>query len=278
MNRTLTLFALAALPTLAAPLAGCGDTMTAAEAAQALEEAALSDQASQLTAAGVEITTNFTIGEAAANAAQALQTFVTSQLPCAEVTVSGNALTIAYGVNPGNCTYNGHTFSGTHAVRIDKNDQAEVLVHHEWTDFSNGVVSVTGTADVTWDFQDPSRHVAHELTWTRLKDGRTGTGTGDRTFTPLAGGLSEGFALNGSRHWSGVAGEWDLTIDGVEVRWADPVPQAGTYTLVTPKNKTATLAFERKDADTITVTLKSGRKTFTFDVTKAGDSTQTGES
>ena len=52
-----------------------------------------------------------------------------------------------------------------------------VQVHHEWTDFSNGVVTLDGTADVTWNLNDKTRRVQHESHWTQLKSGRTGTGT-----------------------------------------------------------------------------------------------------
>ena len=57
------------------------------------------------------------------------------------------------------------------------------------------------------------------------------------------------------------------------MRWRDPVPQAGTYRLATPKGRSVTLSFSRVDADTIAVTLASGDKSFTFNVNSIGDST-----
>jgi hypothetical protein len=247
------------------------NSLTLAEAQQALEEAAVSGDAENVMAGSIEITTSFTIGQAVEHAAQEIRDFVHSQLPCAEVTLADATLTIEYGALPGSCTYKGRTYSGTHSITVDKNADDDVLVHHEWASLSNGRVSVTGTADVTWTFDDPSRRVVHELTWTRLADGRTGTGSGDRLQTPLAGGLDEGLEVNGSRSWVGDAGTWDLAIDGVQFRWVDPVPQAGQYTLLTPKGKTLSLGFSRVDEDTIHVTLKSGDKELGFDVTKAGD-------
>jgi hypothetical protein len=56
----------------------------------------------------------------------------------------------------------------------------------------------------------------------------------------------------------------------VEFRWAAPVPQAGTYSLVSPKDKTITMTFLRMDDATIQVTLKSGTKTYLFTVSKTG--------
>lgn len=256
-------------------LAGCrkdDDTpMTQAEAHDAIDETTVSSQASSLTSDSIELSTNFTIGDAVEQAAKDLEAFIGTQLPCAGITVADATLTIEYGAKPGNCTYNGHTFSGSHSITVSKNDDDDVEVDHTWTNLSNGIVKVTGTAHVTWDLTEKSRHVQHDLTWTRISDGRTGKGTGDRTQTPLSGGVSEGIQIDGSRTWTGSAGTWDLTIDGVQMRWADPLPQAGTYRLATPKNRSLELDFSRVDSDTIKVTLKSGERSFSFDVNSTGN-------
>jgi hypothetical protein len=125
-----------------------------------------------------------------------------------------------------------------------------------------------GEADVTWDFDAEQRHVVHHAEWTHLPTGRSGVGEGDRTQSALSGGVAEGIAIEGSRSWTGERGRWDLSIDGVEMRWDDPVPQAGTYTLVTPGDKTLSLSFERVDADTISVTVAGPKRSFSFDVSK----------
>ena len=242
------------------------ERLTRAEAQQALDEAAAATQADNLMAAGVEISTSFTIGQAATAAAAELRTFIEAQLPCAEVTLANATLTVEYGVNPGTCLYRGHRFSGTTSITVEANAEAEVHVHHEWTDFSNGVVTLNGNADVTWDFQDRERRVAHHAEWTHIASGRTGVGEGDRVQRPLAGGIVEGFSVDGSRSWTGARGTWDLAIDGVEMRWADPVPQAGQYTLATPFDKTLTLAFDRVDENTIAVTVGGPKGSFTFNV------------
>jgi hypothetical protein len=257
-------------------LSGCpknkddGETLTFAEAQQAVEESTLSSQAESLQSAAIEISTNFTIGQAVQNAAQEIRDFVGSQLPCAEITLADATLTVTYGAKAGNCTYNGHTFSGSHSIRVDKNEQAQVLVHHEWTDLSNGKVTVNGTADVTWDFSAKSRQVVHKLEWTRVHDGFSVTGEGDRTQKPLTGGVLEGIQVDGTRSWTSTRGEWNLTIDGVQMRWVDPVPQAGSYTLLSPKKKQLGLSFERVDDDTIQVTVTNGKRSFAFNVNKIG--------
>jgi len=244
--------------------------MTTGEALQAVQEASASGDAENVTSGSIEISTEFTIGQAAENAAAEIRTFIESQLPCALVTVSGASLSVEYGAKPGTCTYKGNTYSGKHVITVMKNDMANVVVSHEWTKLSNGRLEVTGTADVTWSATDKTRHVVHELQWTRLSDGKTGTGTGDRTQKPLEGGLVEGFQVDGDRSWTGAGGQWDLSIQGVQFRWVDPVPQSGTYSLVSPKDKSMTMNFSRVDDNTIGVTVKSGEKSFVFNVSKAG--------
>ena len=103
-----------------------------------------------------------------------------------------------------------------------------------------------------------------------MSDGRSGTGSGDRTQRPLAGGISEGFSVDGSRKWSGKRGDWDLDIDGIEMRWTDPVPQAGSWVLTTPDEKVISLDFDRIDDDTIGVTASGGDRTIELQVSKLG--------
>jgi len=250
---------------------GSSTTMTSGEASEALDEASVSAQASELTSASIDIATNFTIGQAASQAAQDLASFIASQLPCADITTSIDTLTIVYGAKPGVCTYNGHVFSGTQTITIIPTSTG-VEVDHAWSNFSNGVVSVSGDAQVTWDAKNPSRHVTHSLDWTRVWDGRQGHGTADVTQTPLTGGVLVGFEENGTRSWSGTSGFWSLDVDAVQVRWADPVPQSGSYVLTTPSLKTATLAFTRLTDTTIQVSLTSGKSSFEFNVTETGQS------
>ncbi len=276
MNMRPTTFGSLAIATaLSAVLTGCpredqsDEPMTQAEAREAMEESAVESQAAALTTSSVEISTSFTIGKAVGEAARELKTFIETQLPCAEIVLADATLTVTYGAKPGNCTYRGQKFTGQHIVKVAKNDD-EVVVDHEWKDLSNGVVKVSGTAHVTWDFDDQTRHLQHDLTWTRMKDGRTGRGQGDRVQRPLAGGVAEGIEIDGSRSWTGPKGKWDLAIEGVEMRWVDPVPQAGTYRLASPKGRSLELSFRRVDEDTIAVTVKNDTKAFTFDVSSAG--------
>lgn len=270
--RTVTTTAMGVMCVLV--LAGCPkdkeDPVTYGEAKEALEQASASSQASDLTTSSIELSTSFTIGGAVKDAANELRTFIGTQLPCAEVTLVDAKLTVKYGAKPGDCTYRGHKFGGTHTVEIKRNDDGAVNVTHNWTDFTNGVVKVSGSANVTWSKTDVSRRVEHQLDWTRIADGARGQGGGDRTQRPLGGGVAEGLKVDGSRYWEGPRGRWDLGISGVEMRWADPVPQAGTYTLATPNKKSLSLSFQRLDDARIQVTLASGEKSFKFVVAKAG--------
>ncbi len=263
-----------ALAWLALPIAlsGCPkeDALTFAQAQESLEQASASSQAENLAAASVDISTNFTVGGAVADAAAELKAFVSTQLPCADVTLDQATLMIEYGAHGGNCVYRGHRFTGSSSITVTRNDVNDVVVDHTWTSLSDGVVELDGTAHVTWSASSQSRHVVHDLKWTHLASGRTGEGKGDRTQTPLAGGIGEGIQIDGSRSWTGERGTWDLGIDGVQVHWADPIPQSGSYSLSTPYDKTVSMSFERVDDDTIRVTVSGPKRDFGFDVSKAG--------
>jgi hypothetical protein len=251
------------------------EAMTAAEAKESAEELVVSDQAMGVATGSIELSTNFTIGAALKDAAEELRAFVKSQLPCAEITKEDATLTIVYGSLPGACTWKGKTYSGTHKITVVSTEPGTLTVDHVWDKFADGVVSVTGSAHVVWTSKEPSRTIDHKLTWTRLSDGRTGTGEGHRVQVPLSGGVAEGILVNGNRKWTSEKGEWELAIDQIEIRWIDPVPQAGSYHLETAFGKSATVSFSRVDEDTIAVTFETGKVHFTFNVTKAGGVAQT---
>jgi len=244
--------------------------LTVEQATQALEESTAASEAEGLTAANVDIGTHFTIGQGVQAAASELRSFVASELPCAELSLESATLTVEYGVNPGACSYRGRELSGTSKITLARNDAGQIEVDHEWIELSNGFVTLNGTAHVTWDGVEKTRRVQHDTTWTHLESGRTAHGSGDRTQSALAGDASVGIRVDGSRSWQGERGSWDLAIDGVQMRWVDPVPQAGSYTLSTPFDKDISVAFARKDEDTIRVTVTGPKRSFAFSVSKLG--------
>lgn len=244
--------------------------LSASEARQALEETAAAFQAEALVANTVELNTSFTIGGAVEAAAQELHDFVTSQLPCSEVTLDDASLSVVYGAN-GSCPYNGHAYQGTHTITLVSVDASGIVVDHEWDEVDNGIVMVDGSATVTWTADDQTRRVQHQLEWTDLARDASFTGGGDRLQGPLDMDWANGIVVDGNRSWSSERGDWQLTIDGIRARWDDPVPEAGSYGLDTPfDGKSMTLGFERVDADTIAVTVESGNRSFSFNVSKLG--------
>lgn len=256
---------------LTAP-AGCfvvGDDLSNVEMREALDEVVLEGQGQAVENEIVEITTDFTIGEGVAQAAQALRDAIASQIPCSTVTVADDTLTLDFGGLEDDCVYNGHTFAGVVIVTIRHDAASDTLtVDHTYEDLSNGVVTLNGSKVVDWS--DQTRHVVTDLEVERA--GKTARTSSDRTQTLLDpdAGLAGGIEINGERRWDNDRGAWELAIDGVELRWIDPVPQAGSYTLKTPRGKTAVLGFARVDDDTIAVTLSGGRKDRIFHVTRSG--------
>jgi hypothetical protein len=266
LTRPLCLLAL----TLTAPL-GCFDLDSASnvEMREALEEVVIAGQGEAVEDQILEITTDFTLGEAAQTIAGKLRDALQSQIPCSTITVVDNTVTMDFGGLDDTCVYNGQTFAGIITLEISYDtDGNKALVDHTYQALSNGTVTLNGSKRVTWD--EKSRHVVSDLKVAR--DGQSVHHTSDRVMTLLdpAAGLVGGIVINGERQWTNIKGDWDLGIDGVELRWIDPVPQAGSYTLGTPKGKTIELSFSRIDADTIAVTLGSGGRERTFHVTRTG--------
>jgi hypothetical protein len=246
------------------------ESLTLGQAQQALEKSGTSNEAIMAVSGTIELATNFTMGQAVEAAAEEVGSFIAAELPCAEITLIDATLTIEYGAKPGNCSYRGHEYSGTHVVTVERADSGDVEVLHQWTDLSNGVLLVSGTAAVTWSIDQDSRRVVHELEWTRLETNETGVGSGDVVQTNLEGGLLAGIQLDGTHAWDDESGAWDLAITGLELRWVDPVPQAGTLYLTTPFDADLTMTFVRVDASKIAVTIKSGELELTINVTSLG--------
>jgi hypothetical protein len=239
------------------------------EMREALDEVVIAGQAEGVENQILEITTDFTLGEAAQTIANKLRDALQSQIPCSTITVQDNTLTMDFGGLDDTCLYNGQTFAGIIAIEITYDEAGhKAIIDHDYQDLTNGTVTLNGTKTVTWD--EKARHVVSDLMI--LRDGQSVHSTSDRVMTLLdpAAGLAGGIIINGNHHWDNTKGPWDLAVDAVEIRWVDPVPQAGSYTLDTPKGKTIELSFSRVDEDTIAVTLSGGGRERVFHITSTG--------
>jgi len=215
-----------------------------------------------------ELTTSFTIGGGVAEVAQAIQDFAESQAPCSTVSGMDTTLTIDFGVLDDACTYRGHTYAGVVTIEIAVDDES-VVIDHTYADFTNGEITMNGLKTVT--YADLSRRIVTDYEFVD-KDGESVDTRSDRLQTLLDEqlGILGGIIINGDREWVGESGEWNLNIDEVEIRWIDPVPQSGVYSLLTPSDKMITMSFERVDEDTIAVLVEGGNKTKTYHVTALG--------
>jgi hypothetical protein len=236
------------------------EPLTRDEAEEAVASVNLSASAQSLTHDIVEISTNFTIGQGLREAALELKLFAEAQIPCAVVSADAHQgeghVTIDFGDLSDACSFRGRTYAGVVELDIQR-AEGTVLVHHRWQGLSNGQVTVHGEADVTWSRDDASRHVVYDLEFSHEDHDGALRASGDVTQRLLDSvlGITAGVAIDGTREWSAGDRSWSLDIDGVQVRGLDPVPQAGTYSLVTPSDKHVTLSFERLNPTTIRVTL-----------------------
>jgi hypothetical protein len=249
---------------------GDDDELTNGEAYEALSQALVSGEGEALVGESISISTDFTIADGLEAAAENLHDFLVSQSDCWVVTRDGLTVSIDYGVLSEACVFNGKVYGGRSAVTLEAIDAEGAELTHAWTDFTDGVVTVTGAAAVSWDFADPERRVVDDLTWT----GRNGTvsASGERSQTLIdeEAGLAGGIVVDGRRDWTFEGETWTLTIEGVQMRGIDPIPQAGVYRLSSPDGHELTLSFGRLDAATIRATLRAGAQEWRFDVTATG--------
>jgi len=263
-----------ALTAVAALSSGCfEERATNAEFRQAMDEVVVTGEVASLQDGLVEITTSFTLADGAEAVAEEVRAFVESQIPCTEVTVpQARTLSIDFGELGDNCTYRGRTYAGVVTVSYEIQGDS-VVVTHQYDGVTNGEATMDGSAVVTWT--EDSRNVQTDFDFT-ISRGMIAVNS-DRTQT-LVGGLGDGIQVDGTRNWTGPSGGWDLDINSVQMRGADPVPQSGSYVLTNPNDKEFTLSFERLDEDTITVTIAGPRREFQFNVTSSGDVQSEGES
>mgnify|MGYP007096635882 CR=1 FL=1 len=259
---------------LVSPIVGCGDTdsaMTAQEVREAFEAVLVSNAGSALTGEAVEISTSVTLGAAWEDAVQNTRDFYESQIPCSTVSISDRTVSIDFGELTDLCTYNDRTYAGIQSMTIVALADGVAEVSHHFDGFTNGSVTLDGDAAVTWDLAAGTRHVQHDGTWTLLNSQALVT-TGDRTqrLVDAEAGFTAGILVDGARTWTWKDHDWTLDIDSVELRPADPVPQAGAYVLTTPSDRTLTMMFERLDEDTIQVVVDGGRQTQTYNITATG--------
>lgn len=250
---------LAPLALLLAVATAC-DEMGPYEAAQALGEANRSGYGEQATNGVVDVSTDFTIGEALADAAQALADFWDSQAPCTTITVTGNTTTVDYGDLNDDCTWQGRTFGGVTAVTVVATGLGELEVDHDWSAFTDGRVTVDGGAIVTWDGLDGTRRVQTEHVWTDT-EGHQVDVVGDH----LQGLLDEdagflgGFTVEGTRDWTSDGDDWSLDMTDLELRLQDPAPQAGSLAVTDPRGRVLSVSYSRVDEDTIEAVLSGVR-------------------
>lgn len=234
----------------------------------ALEESVMQGEGIAIENGILEITTAFTVGEAVSDIVEEVQAFADSQVPCATVEkLDARTISVDFGELGDQCEFRGRTYAGVLEVSYAVNSNS-VVVTHVYSGLTNGSATVDGEAVVTWTAD--TRRVETDL----QVEGRRGEAqaTSDRTqqFIDPELGLDGGIRIDGERRWTAASGTWILEIDGVEWRGVDPVPQAGTYVIENPEEKSLELSFDRVDEDTIAVTARTGFRERTFHVTSTG--------
>lgn len=228
------------------------------EARAAVAEANLSAGADRATAEGIEISTQLGDGDRIEDATSLIADFWRSQAACTTVTVDGAAIVVDYGTLEDDCEFDGHTYAGVDTINVLSIDPLGMGVRHEWNQFTNGNVTLDGTANVAWIGDEETRHVSTDYVFANFVDPSIVEVRGDhvtRRIDPDVPVREGGFVLDGTRDWTSPSGDWSLDMTGLEIRPQDPAPQAGTVELTNPAGTTLTIAYERIDEDTIAATV-----------------------
>jgi hypothetical protein len=235
----------------------------------AVQESALTAQLDALIADAAERNSRFDIGQSLDNAAAQLVLQLNQELPCAAVTRQSNMLSIFYDAAGSGCFWRGRPLAGQHTVRVMRNADNEVGVHHEFIDFRDSTLSMSGSADVAWSRISKSRRVLHAVTFAALSGvsaGVTGESTGDSTQATL----TDGVRINGLREWQSSRGAYELDMQAIEQRFTESVPYLGAYQLTLPSDDALILAFGRIDTDNILVTVQGAQRELSFVVRPDG--------
>ncbi len=252
------------------------------EQLEALTQAARVQQAEAFAGEVIEVTTPFTLGNGYQAAAEQLREWLESQLPCSTVALTAPpdgypVVSLHLGTLDDACTFHGRTYAGQIDIRLASIDrQGKVVLEHRWIAVTDGEVTLSGDANVTWNQEDDvlTRHVLVSADWTSAAG--TLAVESDLEWRPLSGpDFSDGFVVNGVRDWTDESGrDWSMRADEVAARWVDPIPQSGLLALTNPDNKDAELTFARIDEDTIRVTLTGGESPRLLDVSRYGAVTE----
>jgi hypothetical protein len=261
-------------------LSGCMDapddttSLDAMSVNKAVGEVIDSGAEETLTRPVVEITADVTIGDRAEAAAEERRAFLASQIPCADISRSGDTVTIDFGTLQDGCTWEGQNYGGMVRFTIHTSDHA-AAVDEEWVGFTNGDIVLNGWTWTQWDDAMGPRDITHDVTWTG-SDGVEHHSSGERFRSLIdASEPGSGVRLDGDRDWtvddgSGAPLDWYMVMSGIEMRGVDPVPQAGTETVIRPDGARMTMTYTRMDEDTIRVTIVGESYVRTFDITSAG--------
>lgn len=247
------------------------DEMTVREAVEGLEQVMASGIPSAITSDPIEVSTEFTIGGALEAAADELAAFWQSQAPCSTVTVTLASVDVDYGDLADRCTWRGRSYGGLHSIDVGSTLPEALDLVHGWRAFTDGVHTLDGITNVSWDGASDARRVQTDLRWTDAQGTRTDV-TGDHVYGLVspADGLSGGITQQGVRAWETLEGTWLLDMTGIVFRLDDPLPEAGSYQLTNPDGKQLDLAFQRLDDETIQASLSGAVWPLVFDIDKRG--------
>jgi hypothetical protein len=255
-------------------VAGCG-RVSREDAEDALDQAALATQAQLL------MDTIVALGEGAPrtvtpeSAARALAAQLDRLIDCADASAEADKVLVDFGTPDRPCEFGGRALSGCAELRILENTAERLVIDHYWVqgartvchedDFSDGALTVDGTATVTWTGPPGARDIVqHDVVWRPTQSGRTVAATG--TLSAAAQGDAGALRLTGSQTWATEGADWQLESVDILVAPDDFLPTEGTHVVTNPAGEPISIRYSRSEDGHTTVAVEGGGSSFSFDV------------
>lgn len=255
-------------------VAACGE-VSREEAENALDQAALAVQAHALMATIVALAAPTQTEVPIPTAATDLGSAIARRVSCATTTVTDDTVLVDFGTAARPCSYAGRTLSGCAQLRILANSAGTLVIDHYWVtgslrdchddDFSDGAMTVDGTATVTWDLATGRRDIVQrDLVW--RANGSTRTTSAEGTLAEHDLEPETGVRVDGAQTWTTEGAAWGFESADIAIGFDDYLPSAGTHVVTNPSGDLLTIQYTRTDDGHTRVEVSGGGNDFSFDV------------
>jgi hypothetical protein len=169
----------------------------------------------------------------------------------------------AAGDNP--CLYHDYSLIGEASIEVISAAGGRLEARHTWRNLANGAAVISaGAGTMTWGEVKDIRRMSFQATWDSGDGPVQGSGNCSQRLVKPEAGIPGGIRVEGERKWTNTAGNWLLTLNGIEIKGGIAAPVRGSYMIRTAAYLSMRMRFEQLDTSTIQVDTigRDGEKTF----------------